>query len=374
MNTGFAGKLGLIQRVLPAYRAPFFGALAQACGGGVYLAFGKPHPIESIQTTETVDGVNLFKTRNMHFLGGSFYFCFQKGLHPWLEKTQLDALIIEANPRYLSSASAIRWMHAHHKPVIGWGLGAPGNKGPFNGLRDRFLKQFDTLIAYSQKGADEYASMGFDSQAIFVAKNAVTAKPAHPMPTRPLDFPGKPVVLFVGRLQARKRLDNLIQACAQQPADLQPELWVIGDGPARQELEALAHQFYSSTQFLGAKFGEELIDYFKKADLFVLPGTGGLAIQQAMSFGLPVIVAGGDGTQNDLVRPGNGWQIPSDDLEALTKALTIALSDPARLRDMGAEGYRIVSDEINLEKMVDVFMQAVHYSLEKMMSQRNLSK
>ena len=43
--------------------------------------------------------------------------------------------------------------------------------------------------------------------------------------------------------------------------------------------------------------------HFAGADLFVLPGTGGLAVQEAMSYALPVIVAKGDGTQEDLVRP-----------------------------------------------------------------------
>ena len=95
----------------------------------------------------------------------------------------------------------------------------------------------------------------------------------------------------------------------------------------------------------------------KLADLFVLPGTGGLAVQQAMAYGLPVIVAQGDGTQDDLVRPGNGWQVPPDDLPALQACLEAALADPARLRQMGAESYRIVRDEINVEQMVAVFVR-----------------
>ncbi len=103
------------------------------------------------------------------------------------------------------------------------------------------------------------------------------------------------------------------------------------------------------------------------ADLFVLPGTGGLAVQQAMSFGLPVIVAQGDGTQDDLVRPSNGWTIPPNDLAALQSSLNTALDDVISLRKKGAESYRIVSQEINLERMVSVFMQAINtvYNVKK---------
>jgi glycosyltransferase involved in cell wall biosynthesis len=96
------------------------------------------------------------------------------------------------------------------------------------------------------------------------------------------------------------------------------------------------------------------------ADLFVLPGTGGLAVQEAMSYGLPVIMGQGDGTNDQLVRPGNGWQIPPDELFALVGSLQTALSDVARLRQMGAESYRIVRDEINLERMVGVFVEALN--------------
>jgi glycosyltransferase involved in cell wall biosynthesis len=99
--------------------------------------------------------------------------------------------------------------------------------------------------------------------------------------------------------------------------------------------------------------------------LFVLPGTGGLAVQEAMSYGLPVIVARGDGTQDDLVRPGYGWQIPNDDYPALLSALKEALSGPAQLRRMGAESYRIVKEEINIEKMVEVFTEALSYTVPK---------
>ena len=81
-----------------------------------------------------------------------------------------------------------------------------------------------------------------------------------------------------------------------------------------------------------------------------------------MSHGLPVIVAEGDGTQDDLVRPSNGWQIPPDDLTSLSKTMRLALSDVPRLRKMGMESHRIVSQEINLERMVEVFVEVLNRS------------
>jgi glycosyltransferase involved in cell wall biosynthesis len=125
-------------------------------------------------------------------------------------------------------------------------------------------------------------------------------------------------------------------------------------------LEALASSIYPHTEFVGSRHGDELEPYYAMADLFVLPGTGGLAVQQAMAHGLPVVVAQGDGTQDDLVRARNGWQVIPGSLDSLVGALTTALADIPRLRLMGSESYRIVAEEINLEKMVGSFVTALN--------------
>jgi glycosyltransferase involved in cell wall biosynthesis len=354
----FPGRLAVQQRVLPAYRAPFFDLLASACDGGMSLFAGLPRPNEGITTTNRLEVAKYHVGKNIHLFDGPFYLCYQRGLLEWLQNWNPDALIVEANPRYLSTPSAVRWMHGREKPVLGWGLGSPRVSGLRKRRRLSFIRQFDALIAYSQRGADEYAELGFLRERIFVAHNSVSPPPAFPLPIRPSTLKPNPNILFVGRLQARKRIDYLLKACAQlQP---NPRLTIVGDGPERESLQSLAKEIYPSAEFVGARHGAELAPYFREADLFVLPGTGGLAVQEAMSYGLPVIVAQGDGTQDDLVRKENGWQIAPDDFEALLSTMKDALSDVARLRKMGEESYRIVKEEINIEKMVEVFVTALN--------------
>jgi glycosyltransferase involved in cell wall biosynthesis len=362
----FPGRLALQQRVLPAYRAPLFDLLAQSCAGGLDLFAGLARPEEIIPDgAAKLQHARYTAARNLHLLRGPLYLCHQRGLIRWLEGCNPDALIVEANPRYLATADAVRWMHRRGRPVIGWGLGAPLLSGPAAGLRYKrriqFLGRFDALVAYSRRGAEEYAALGFPAKMVFTAPNAVAPRPVAPPPARPADFTGRPCVLFVGRLQARKRIDMLLRACAALPAAIQPRLLIVGDGPARAEFEALAREIYPAAEFPGAKHGAELAPYFAAADLFALPGTGGLAVQEAMTHGLPVIVAQGDGTQDDLVRPVNGWQVKPDDQPMLDETLREALSDLTRLRRMGAESYRIVAEEINLEKMVETFVRALDF-------------
>lgn len=359
MNARFPGRLALQQRVLPNYRVPFFDMLAAACTGGLSVFAGEPEPQEGI-TTGVLNVAQHKAARNIHLLGGATYLCYQAGLSSWLQQWNPDALIVEANPRYLSTATAVRWMHSRGRPVIGWGLGAPHLSGALGAIRRRrrtaFLRQFEAVLAYSRRGAQEYSAAGFPRERIFIAGNAVS-----PRPTRKPDRPPlqqMATILFVGRLQARKGVDRLLRACAEIPKP-QPNVIILGDGPERTRLEALAGQVFPKAEFAGARHGPDLDPYFARADLLVLPGTGGLAVQQAMAHALPVIVARGDGTQDDLVREGNGWQIPSDDHPALVAALSRALSDRQLLRRMGDESFRIVSEDINLEAMVEAFLTAL---------------
>ena len=377
----FPGRLGIQQRVLPAYRVRFFDALAEACDGGLSIFAGDVHPDESIPTTKELDLARYVHSRNYHFLQvhSPYYFLWQAGLVRWLQDWNPDVLVVEANPRYLSTRGAIRWMHRRGKPAIGWGLGAPpivggsSQWGRFNvnrriKARKKFLDQLNAVISYSHKGAHEYKEVSFPSQQIFVAPNAVKRRPVGPLPHRSPGYDTRPRVLFVGRIQSRKRIDNLIRACAGLPDAIQPLLWIVGEGPSRTELQTLAGQIYPSAEFPGETHGSELAEFYSQADLFVLPGTGGLAVQEAMAYGLPVIVAEGDGTQEDLVRSGNGWLIPPDDINALIESLTEALSNPKRLREMGVASFKIVQEEINVEHMVAVFVEAANLVKSSMKS------
>lgn len=372
MQTTIPLRMGVQQRVFPSYRAAFFDALAQRCAGGLSIFSGQPLAWEALGSAAELRVARHARARNLYIGQGALLFVWQAGIRGWLEGWQPDVLVADTNPRNLSTNVAVRWMMARRKPVIGWGLGAPPQTGvlsrALNRSRSRFLSHFDAVIAYSQTGAEQFAAAGVAREKIFIAPNAVTPRPAHPAPDRPPVFAqGRPEVLFVGRLQERKRVDSLLRACAHLPESIQPRLVIVGDGPVRPALQHLARQVYPRAVFAGEQRGAALEPYYHAADLFVLPGTGGLAIQQAMSYALPVIVAEADGTQSDLLAADaagcapNGWLLPAGDGAALLRTLTTALADPTRLRSMGLESYRIVAEQVNIDRMVDVFAGAVEF-------------
>ena len=348
-----------MQRVCAGYRVPFFDTLDAVLNGGLSVYAGDPRPDEMIDQSQKPQRADYWHAHNRHLFSGRFYFCDQTDVLDWLNRKDPEVLIMEANMRYFRNEAAADWMHRQGRPVIGWGLGT-GNTGGF--LLKRHLGLFDALITYSSAGKQSYIDAGFPAERIFTACNAAAPRPVRPMPERQPDrFDGAPIVLYVGRLQKRKRLDLLMQACAALPEELSPRLWIIGDGPVRSELENAAAALYPQTEFFGALYGEELTARFDRADLFCLPGTGGLALQQAMASALPLIAAEADGTQADLVRPANGIQVTPGDLSELSAALEHMLSDPVRLRKMGEESFRIVKEEINLEAMADVFCKTIDF-------------
>ncbi len=353
-------RLGVQQRVLPAYRAPFFEALAAACPRGLGVFAGSPRPQEFIGGQGVLNAAQFTPARNVHLLSGRWYLCWQAGLLRWLENWQPEVLVVEANPRYLRTGAAVRWMRARQRPVIGWGLGAPGGSGRLealrNGARRRFLRQFDGLITYSQKGAQEYRQAGFAAERIFVAPNAAAPRPVWPAPARPLGYSaGRPTVLFVGRLQARKRVVFLLRACATLPPMCSRRCgwWAMARTPGAG---SAGQAGLPGDAVLWQRQAPSWNPFYRRR-LFVLPGTGGWP-----SAGHGLWPAGdcrrsrwypGDWCAR---RMAGRWRGSPGRLQT---ALQQALADPPRLRRMGEASYRIAAQEVNLERMVAVFAQAV---------------
>jgi glycosyltransferase involved in cell wall biosynthesis len=357
----FPGRLAIQQRVLPRYRSHFFEGLAGRCEQGLDLFAGLPRASEAIQTADELAEARWSRAQNVHLLGGGAYFCVQRGLEAWLARSDPDLLVLEANPRYLSSPRAIAWMESRGRRVLGWGLGAP-RRGLLAGwYRRQFLRRLSGVIAYSTRGAVDYAAAGVPVDRIWVAPNAVE-RPLAKAPRRSAARHRPVRVLFVGRLQRRKRVESLLAACAAVSPS--PELWIVGDGPDRNRLVSIAAGQFPMAVFAGAVHAGDLRALLRSADVFVLPGTGGLAVQQALAWALPVIAAEGDGSQEDMVTPDNGWLVPARQTAALAAALQAAVDEPRRLAAMGQASLRLAQTRFSPEIMLDVFVRAVRAAVE----------
>ena len=102
----------------------------------------------------------------------------------------------------------------------------------------------------------------------------------HPDKRVDLGFEG-PIQLYVGRVAVEKNIEAFLKA------DVDGTKIVVGDGPARDELETK----YPDVKFVGVKFGDELSRYYASADVFVFPSktdTFGIVMLEALASGVPV--------------------------------------------------------------------------------------
>lgn len=147
-------------------------------------------------------------------------------------------------------------------------------------------------------------------------------------------------ICFLGRLEQVKNPSGLLVAFSLLLAHgVTAELWIIGDGSERPQLESAAREMMiqSSTRFLGFQASPERLMH--QCDLFVQPSHSegfGLALVEAMACGLPVISTP-VGSAPEIIEPGStGWLLDDADPRSIAAALLEACELGAeRLRAMG---------------------------------------
>src|ERR1039458_611487 len=139
----------------------------------------------------------------------------------------------------------------------------------------------------------------------------------------------KKVVLFSGKLSARKGPDILLRAIKQLPEEARERIVVLflGSGELQDALQSLAQQTpVVPAHFLGFQNQTQLSQYYHAADLLALPSvqseTWGLVVNDALHHGLPCLVSDAVGCAPDLVERGKTGEVfASGSAESLTQAI-----------------------------------------------------
>jgi glycosyltransferase involved in cell wall biosynthesis len=146
-----------------------------------------------------------------------------------------------------------------------------------------------------------------------------------------------PTLLFFGRLQPYKGLNNLLNSYLEIRKDFSCRLIIAGDGDLSQYMGKLKH--LEDVTLVNRWIGEnEIGEIFTRSDLVVLPYSSASqsgVIPIAAAHGLPVI-ATKVGALSEQIEDGvSGWLIPSDDAQALTRAIREVLSNLQQARQRG---------------------------------------
>jgi glycosyltransferase involved in cell wall biosynthesis len=155
------------------------------------------------------------------------------------------------------------------------------------------------------------------------------------------------VCLFVGRLEPHKGILLLLEAFGQV-SEWRPEarLIIAGGGSLSNDVQAAARR-NSAIAHAGRLEGEDLWACYLAADLLVLPSLfepWGLVVNEAMAFGLPVIVSDAVGSAADLLpQDEEGAIVPAGDAAALARTLDRMITDPALRQACSAAGQRRIA-------------------------------
>jgi phosphatidylinositol alpha-1,6-mannosyltransferase len=161
---------------------------------------------------------------------------------------------------------------------------------------------------------------------------------------------GRPLVVCVSRLVARKGQDVLIRAMPEiRRRAPDAALLIVGDGPDRERLERLASDApHGSVAFAGQVSESDLPRYYRAGDVFAMPCRnrfGGLEVEgwgnvfiEAAACGRPVVVGDSGGARESLVPGETGLLVDGSDVAQVSEAVGSLLADPARAQSMGRAG------------------------------------
>ncbi len=244
---------------------------------------------------------------------------------------------------------------------IGW------LKRPIAAYLRKFHNGADLTLVPTQRLRRELAGFGYRRVEV-VARGVDTAlfDPQRRSEALRRDWGLSPdglAVLYVGRIAPEKNLDLLEKSYAAIRArHRQARMVLVGDGPARRDLEAK----HPDWVFCGTRRGEDLARHYASGDLFLFPSlteTFGNVTTEALASGLPV-VAYDDAAAAELLRHGeDAWlAAPGDEAAFIGGALALAgdASYRAALAAAARQRVRVLDWSVIVERLVEVFREVVN--------------
>ena len=378
-------KTVLVQRICPHYRVPVFRRLAEQVD--LILFYGRGMKSGAQQNAGRITG---FKSARLPTLAGSlqrgerdYYLSWFPTLIYRIWKEKPDVIIVGGATDLPNNLMVIPFGRLAGIPVIWWDAGrdigvAPGGfRRAVEPIIRRLIAGSCACIAYGESGRKYFSSLGVDDSRIFIAENTMdiseidrnresyadhflTAKKER------LNVSGKKIILYVGALERRKKIENLLRAFKLIRNDIPPAgLLIVGDGSRREELERTAETLgLTDVLFLG-RIIEEVGLYFLMADLFVQPGWSSLALVEAMAYGTPVITVPFGGPEFEVVEENRtGMIVEKDDISILAEAIKKLITDHSLREEMGRAARREIQSR-GLTSMVSEMVAAITFCAGK---------
>lgn len=251
--------------------------------------------------------------------------------------------------------------------LVAWQCGYEYNPGAAKtSLLRRFVPKFDHHLAYHSNAKAYALQHGARSEQITLMHNTINeeriacipkaqalaqVRAAHP------EIGQRRILLFVGAVLAEKRVEMIVDALdLMQRKDV--VLVVVGDGEHLPALKTYC-QGRDDVVFTGSII-EGVGPYFDAAEVYLLPGTGGLGINEAMAHSLPIISGFADGSADDLVVDcENGYRLREGTPQELADRIERVIDDPELAERMGRASREWITGKFAFRAFIDRIVNAL---------------
>ena len=163
-----------------------------------------------------------------------------------------------------------------------------------------------------------------------------------------------------GSLEKEKNFQLILDALSRLDND-NYNLIILGDGPFKENLKIIVdRKKLTNVYFIGKVPWKEIFHYYDIADLFILPGRGGMVISECMACGLPVLLKAADGIERDLViDKQTGFYFQENNPDSLAKEIFKISQNKSLLDKVSKNAYNLIRDNHGIKKFAESFELAI---------------
>lgn len=262
----------------------------------------------------------------------------------------------------------VHWLKLKKIPIIYWNH-AINLQDPNNIFKNLFFNYFhtisDAIILYS-KDQLKYISK-INRKKVFIANNTLNFNSFYKVELdketlkRKYNIPFKKVVLFVGRIQPRKRLEHLL-SIFKNISGTEYGLIVIGPGLTKNNEKIIRRS--KNIIYFGEIYDQNRInEFFKLSDIFSIPGANGLGLVQAFYWGLPAVTEDVRHSPEIMyLKSGiNGFIVSEGDIKELKEKIFLLLDNKNIYKNFSYNAKKTIKDEANIEEMFNSILATIKY-------------
>lgn len=244
--------------------------------------------------------------------------------------------------------------------------------------REQLKQVGNQFIAVSHFIERKLLEVGFPEEKIAVHYIGVETSEFEP----DLNRERENMVLFVGRLVEKKGCEYLIKAMTEvQQYEPNTELVIIGDGPLRKTLEAMAKERLKKFRFLGAQPATVVKEYMNRAKVFSVPSivaqsgdaeAFGIVFIEAQTMGLPVVSFATGGIPEAVVHGYTGYLAKEKNWQELAMYIRRLLTDKCNWQLFSDAGRTYVQSRFNLTKQTALLEEYYRQTVTQYAAERRV--